>query len=67
LIEAGRWETCLQCHDYHGNHRWEPPLRLDKAIALPDIDAYFKHVKHDKAPSPYGDKVIEALDQPRKK
>lgn len=33
LTREGRWETCLGCHDYHGNHLRAAPNRLDEALS----------------------------------
>lgn len=33
LTREGRWETCLGCHDYHGNHQRLVPKRLDDALS----------------------------------
>lgn len=51
LIAAERWETCLQCHDFHGNHVMKPALELDKASSVEQVLSYF-----DDGPSPYSDK-----------
>jgi len=48
LVTAGRWETCLGCHDYHGNHALQAPRRLQDAIPVAQLRAYF-----DGGPSPY--------------
>lgn len=50
LIETGNWASCLQCHDFHGNHDQDPETDLSQAIPLEKIDAYFAG-----GPSPYGD------------
>lgn len=55
LVAAERWETCLGCHDYHGNHAFPPPARLDDARPLPQLRAYF-----DGGPSPYGPPLCRA-------
>ena len=41
LIAEGRWETCLQCHDFHGNHVMETAFLMKDTIsqaALRDYD-----------------------------
>ncbi|MEJ7600756.1 MAG: cytochrome c3 family protein [Kofleriaceae bacterium] len=42
LIADGRWETCLGCHDYHGNHTFEPPHRVKDVIPHVVIERYFE-------------------------
>jgi ferredoxin-NADP reductase/bacterioferritin-associated ferredoxin len=61
LIAAGRWTTCLQCHDYHGNHKWRAPSRLTDALPVQDLLLYFRD-----APPPYGETVFKALKEPRR-
>lgn len=51
LVKQGAWDTCLGCHDFHGNHQMETPLNLEAAYGTDVIDAYFKGT----APSPYSD------------
>ena len=34
LIRDKRWDTCLACHDFHGNHHFEPPRDLKDALSL---------------------------------
>lgn len=41
LVADGRWDSCLGCHDYHGNHAMTAPRRLADAIAPVRILAYF--------------------------
>jgi hypothetical protein len=55
LVSAGRWETCLGCHDFHGNHRHVAPRRLDQALSPAQIRAYL-----DGGPSPYGPPIRRA-------
>lgn len=45
LFADARWETCLQCHDFHGNHdlRRGPhgfPARMDEAFDLAAVRRY---------------------------
>jgi hypothetical protein len=54
LISQNKWSTCLQCHDFHGNHIMETPvamkdtipLRLIKAYILGGISPYSAKKKH---------------------
>ncbi|MCI0395404.1 MAG: cytochrome c3 family protein [Chloroflexi bacterium] len=41
LIAARRWETCLGCHDFHGNHVMETPVDVIDAFSTEEIMAYF--------------------------
>ena len=40
LIAQGRWATCLSCHDFHGNHRYEVPTRLSDAFSVEEVRSY---------------------------
>lgn len=40
LISDERWNTCMQCHDYHGNHQYSVPHRLDAGLDLAQIQRY---------------------------
>ncbi len=42
LIANKQWSTCLQCHDFHGNHIYEVADRLKDTIPLQQIHAYLK-------------------------
>ena len=57
LLAGRRWDTCLACHDFHGNHAHTPPQRLEQALSADDIRAYLRD-----GPSPYGAPLIEARD-----
>jgi hypothetical protein len=48
LVATRRWDTCLGCHDFHGNHAMTAPHRLRDAIPRDQIQTYF-----DGGPSPY--------------
>lgn len=50
LAESGRWDTCLECHDFHGNHRWKAPETMRKRIDLAGLENW----SAGKGPSPYG-------------
>jgi ferredoxin-NADP reductase/bacterioferritin-associated ferredoxin len=58
LVGTGQWSTCLQCHDYHGNHRWDAPLRLQDGATLDALNRYFRN-----GASPYGATVIKARQE----
>lgn len=56
IIAAKKWETCLGCHDFHGNHARKPPL---KYLDAHDLDRLIDYLKA--GPNPYGDaKLYEA-------
>jgi hypothetical protein len=57
LVAAERWETCLGCHDFHGNHAMKAPHRLHDAIPPDQIRTYF-----DGGRSPYPDPIRRALN-----
>ena len=50
LIALKLWDTCLGCHDFHGNHLLKAEKRVEKVIPVTKIHAYFAD-----GPSPYGD------------
>jgi hypothetical protein len=56
LVAERRWDTCLGCHDFHGNHAGKPPRRLADAIAIDRIRRYFAG-----GASPYGAPVVRAV------
>jgi len=59
LIAQENWESCLGCHDYHGNHVMEVPISVDDMLALEQINDYFNG-----APSPYSDqKFYQAKEE----
>lgn len=42
LISNGEWNTCIQCHDFHGNHRYKVPIQLKDTIPMEVINKYFE-------------------------
>ena len=58
LVTGARWETCLGCHDFHGNHERTTPEKLDAALSPARVASYFAG-----SSSPYG----EALKSPPRK
>lgn len=56
LVATERWDSCLGCHDYHGNHAMKAPHRLRDAIPADQIRAYF-----DGGNSPYGAPIRRAI------
>jgi hypothetical protein len=51
LFANAEWETCLQCHDFHGNHIMDVPTTRADMFSLNAIEDYFGN-----GPSPYGDR-----------
>lgn len=49
LIAGKQWDSCLGCHDFHGNHIMQTEKSVDKRTPKEKIRAYF-----DGGPSPYG-------------
>ena len=41
LVDGGRWQTCLGCHDFHGNHVHDEPTRIAQAISPERLLDYF--------------------------
>ena len=50
LIAQKKWSTCIQCHDFHGNHKYEVPEHMKDTIPLKHIKDYFEGGK-----DPFGD------------
>ena len=55
LVRNKQWTTCLQCHDYHGNHKWNAPLRLQDGATLEVLNKYLQG-----GPSPFGETIVKA-------
>ena len=56
LVKKGQWDSCLTCHDFHGNHGYKAPTRLDVGLSPKAVEAYLRA-----GPSPYGKPVKKAL------
>lgn len=50
LIALDQWESCLGCHDFHGNHIMKTKNTVEQIIPAERIRAYFQG-----GASPYGD------------
>jgi hypothetical protein len=50
LIALNQWESCLGCHDFHGNHIMKTKKTVEEVIPAEQIRAYFQG-----GASPYGD------------
>ncbi len=55
LADQERFDTCLKCHDFHGNHRYKVPQELQDAFSKEAVLYYL-----DDGPSPFGDDKIHA-------
>jgi ferredoxin-NADP reductase len=42
LIDKKQWFTCIQCHDFHGNHTYKVAKKLKDTIPMTMIQAYLK-------------------------
>lgn len=51
LIKGEMWTTCLQCHDFHGNHEMLTPVVMKDTIPIFKIKEYIRGGR-----SPYSDK-----------
>ena len=51
-IKKEEWNTCLGCHDFHGNHKREAQLNLDEKFSSKEIEEYF-----GSGESPYGNEL----------
>jgi hypothetical protein len=59
LTTQGRWDTCMACHDYHGNHTQRVPTQMSRAVPQADVLSYFRG-----GPSPYGTEVRSPARRP---
>ena len=58
LIERNDWESCLRCHDFHGNHDYTVSNTVNKWLSIKQIQSYFAQGK-----DPYSDtKLFTAPD-----
>lgn len=42
LIQDKAWGTCLQCHDFHGNHEYKVPNKMADTISTEHLKTYFE-------------------------
>ena len=60
LISEQRWETCLGCHDFHGNHERDVPKLMSEVLTEEQIQRYF-----DGGLSPYGYRRLTVIQTMR--
>lgn len=60
LINDERWETCLGCHDFHGNHDRTAPQLMSEALTEEQIQDYL-----DGGESPYGFRRLTVIQTMR--
>jgi hypothetical protein len=60
LISDQRWETCLGCHDFHGNHDRDVPQMMSQRLTEEQIQAYL-----DGGESPYGSRRLTVIQTMR--
>lgn len=60
LISDERWETCLGCHDFHGNHERTVPQMMSEVLSEEQIQQYL-----DGGESPYGHRQLTAIQAMR--
>lgn len=53
LVKQKKWNTCLRCHDFHGNHDMKTVTNLEDSVPLVTLDNYFNRGKN-----PYPGKII---------
>lgn len=53
LIRDKNWDSCLTCHDYHGNHDMKVEVKIEKAIPVSELKKYF-----NRGANPYPGKII---------
>jgi len=58
LIARKQWDTCLGCHDFHGNHVMQTFQSVDRRAPAGKIRAYFEG-----GPSPYGTRLYHKAKQ----
>jgi hypothetical protein len=61
LFAQARWDTCLGCHDFHGNHDRTVPTRMSEVIMEAEIRRYL-----DGGASPYGYRRLTAIQTMRR-
>lgn len=55
LMAGKQWQTCLTCHDFHGNHAYKAPKDLRQALSQQAVESYLAQ-----GASPYGPATTKA-------
>ncbi len=42
LILQNKWDTCIQCHDFHGNHEMQVPVAIKDTISKKELNDYYR-------------------------
>jgi len=42
LVQEERWDTCLQCHDFHGNHERRVPRTFEEALTVETVQRHLE-------------------------
>lgn len=50
LTRDEAWDTCMRCHDFHGNHTQETPTDMSNGASIEEVHAYLEG-----GTSPYGE------------
>jgi hypothetical protein len=64
LIKQKEWQTCLSCHDFHGNHQRQIPTQKDGMINKEKLTIYLQGKANS---DPYTNKKITAAKETRNK
>jgi len=54
LARQERWDSCLECHDFHGNHAHQSPTRFEDRISERAVTEYLNGGR-----DPYGRTIAE--------
>lgn len=60
LVQSDSWNTCLQCHDFHGNHKMTTPVDIRQGVSEEQVWEYFNG-----SPSPYSSEKHEEPSETR--
>lgn len=60
LVREKQWQTCLGCHDFHGNHTYKAPKLMVEAVPVQDIEDYLAA-----GDSPYGTEKLYKAETSR--
>lgn len=60
LVAEKRWDTCLGCHDFHGNHQFTTPTKLEERISNGVLERYLLG-----GDNPYGGELLSPAKEKR--